>query len=83
MTIFSLTYKQQNAEDNAVFQNLMEVWEGQKVMESTWILKRNDGCTCHDIIDDLLEHISPDNEIFVVEIKQKNGKPSVAFHQNV
>ena len=79
MTIFLLTYKLHNADD-AIFNNLMAAWEGQKMMESTWILRRNDGCTCQDIIDDLLEHISPDNEIFVVEIGQKDSKPLMKKH---
>lgn len=80
MTIFSLTYKLHNADDHAILQDLMAAWEGQKMMESTWILRRNDGCTCQDIIDDLLEHISTDNEIFVAEIGQKDGKSLMKKH---
>ena len=70
MTIFSLTYKLHKAEDQATINGLMEAWEGQQVAETTWILKRNDGCTCQTVIDDLLEHISAENEISVVEIRQ-------------
>ena len=68
MTEFSLTYKLHKSDDQATINSLMEAWEGQQVAETTWILKRNDGCTCQTIIDDLLEHISADNEISVVEI---------------
>lgn len=80
MTIFLLTYKLHHADDHAILQDLMAAWEGQKMMESTWILRRNDGCTCQDIIDDLLEHISPDNEFFVAEIGQKDRKPLMKKH---
>ena len=69
MTEFSLTYKLHKSDDQATINSLMEAWEGQQVAETTWILKRNDGCTCQTIIDDLLEHISADNEISVVEIE--------------
>ena len=71
MTIFSLSYNIRKAEDNAAINTIMKAWQGWQVQESTWILKRNDGCTCQTIMDDLLEHISADNEISVVEIKQK------------
>ena len=69
MKVFALNYKLHRAEDRAAIDSLMEAWEGQQVAESTWILKRNDGCTCQTIIDDLSEHIPIDNEISVVEIK--------------
>ena len=68
MKTFTLNYKLHREEDRATINSLMEAWEGQQVQESTWILKRNDGCTCQTIIDDLMEHISADNEISVVEI---------------
>ena len=38
----------------------------------------NDGCTCQTIIDDLLEHISAENEISVVE----KALPSQCFKQS-
>ena len=69
MKTFALNYKFRREEDQAIINRLMEVWEGQQVAESTWRLKRNDGCTCQTVIDDLLEHISAVNEISVVEIK--------------
>ena len=68
MKTFALNYKLHREEDRATINGLMEAWEGQQVQESTWILKRNDGCTCQTVIDDLMEHISADNEISVVEI---------------
>ena len=68
MKTFALNYKLHKEEDQATINRLMEAWEGQQVAESTWILKRNDGCTCQTIKDDLLEHISADNEITVSEI---------------
>ena len=68
MKTFALNYKLHREEDRAAITSLMEAWEGQHVMD-TWLLKRNDGCTCQTIIDDLLEHISADNEISVVEIE--------------
>ena len=74
MILFSLTHNLHNSEGHAIFHDIMEAWEAQQVMESTWILKRNDDCTCQDIIDDLMEHIDADNEVFVVEVGQKNGK---------
>ena len=74
MTKFSLTCKLHNPEDQATINSLMEAWEGQQVAESTWILKRNDGCTCQTIMEDLLEHISDENEISVIEIKQDGSK---------
>lgn len=80
MTIFSLSCNPNKIEDNAAFNSIMEAWDGHRIMESTWILKRNDGCTCRDIIDDLLDHISPNNEIFVVEIAQKDSKPQMEKH---
>ena len=67
MTIFSLNYKLHREEDRAAINSLMEAWEGRQVAESTWILKRNDGCTCQTILDDLLEHISAENEIYIDE----------------
>ena len=76
MTIFMLTYKLCRVEDRAAIDSLMEAWEGRQVAESTWILKRNDGCTCQIIIDDLREHISADNEISVVEIKTERRQAS-------
>ena len=57
MTTFTISCKLHRPEDQAAFDCIMEAWEGQRVMESTWILKRNDGCTCQTVIDDLLEHI--------------------------
>ena len=80
MKTFTLSYKLHKEEDRAAINGLMEAWEGQQVQESTWILKRNDGCKCRDIVDDLLDHISADNEIFVVEIKQKDNKPLMAVN---
>ena len=80
MTIFALKYKLRKAESHATINEVMAAWEGQKVTESTWILKRNDGYKCRDIVDDLLDHITADNEIFVVEIKQKDNKPLMAFN---
>ena len=71
MTIFSLSYRPRKTKDCTVINNLMTAWQGWQVQKSTWILKRNDGCTCQAVMDDLLEHISADNEISVVEIKQK------------
>ena len=68
MTTFALNYKLRRGEDQTALNDLLEAWEGQQVADSTWILKRNDGCTCQTIIDDLREHISIDNEISVVEI---------------
>ena len=82
MTIFSLNYKPSRSEDHATLDEIMAAWEGQKIAESTWILKRNDGCTCRDIVDDLLDHITADNEIFVVEIKQKDHRPVTAVNIN-
>ena len=76
MTTFVLTYKLHKAENHAAINELMEAWEGQLVTESTWILKRNDGCTCQTIIDDLREHISADNDISVVEIKTERRQAS-------
>ena len=69
MKTFALNYKLYREEDRATINGLMEAWEGQQVQESTWILKRNDGCTCQTVMEDLLEHISAENEISVVEIK--------------
>ena len=71
MRIFSLNYKPRKAEDRAAINDVMEAWEGQQVAETVWILKRNDGCTCQTIMDDLMEHLSTDNEISVAEIKQE------------
>ena len=71
MTLFSLSYKPHKAEDCAAINDMMEAWEGRQVAETVWILKRNDGCTCQTIMDDLMEHFSTDNDISVVEIKQK------------
>ena len=68
MKTFALNYKLHKEEDHTTINRLMEAWEGQQVMESIWLLKRNDGCTCQTIIDDLREQISTDNEIAVVEI---------------
>ena len=68
MKTFALNCKLHREEDRATINRLMEAWEGQQVQEATWILKRNDGCTCQTIIDDLLEHVSADNEIAVSEI---------------
>ena len=70
MTIFSLSHKLYRAEDRAAINNIMVAWDGQQVADSTWILKRNDGCTCQIVMEDLLEHIhiAADNEISVVEI---------------
>ena len=69
MTTFSLTCKLHRIEDQTTINEIMAAWEGQQVAESTWILKRNDGCTCEIIMEDLLQHISAENEISVVEIK--------------
>ena len=71
MTIFSLSYKPNRPEDNAAINNMMEAWEGLQVAEAVWILRRNDGCTCQDVMEDLLDHISAENEISVKEIKQE------------
>ena len=71
MTLFSVNYTPHQSEAGDVVIGLMEAWEGQRVADSVWILKRNDGCTCQTVMDDLLEHISAANEISVVEIKQK------------
>ena len=79
MMLFTLTYKPRKAEDRATINAIMKAWQGWQVQESTWILKRNDGCTCQTIMDDLLEHISADNEISVVELKQERNKPQKAF----
>ena len=68
MKTFALSYKLHKEEDRATINGLMEAWEGQQVAETTWMLKRNDGCTCQTVIDDLLEHISAENEISVVEV---------------
>ena len=76
MTTFSLTYKLRKTENRAAINNLMAAWEGQQIADSTWILKRNDGCTCQIIMEDLLEHISADNEISVVEIKTERRQAS-------
>ena len=76
MKTFALNYKLHREEDRATINSLMEAWEGQQVQDSTWILKRNDGCTCQTIIDDLREHISADNEISVVEIKTERRQAS-------
>ena len=76
MTTFALNYKLRRDEDHAAINELMAVWEGQQVADSTWILKRNDGCTCQIIMDDLLEHISADNDISVVEIKTERRQAS-------
>ena len=78
MTTFALTYKLYRAEDHAAINSLMAAWDGQQVADSIWILKRNDGCTCQIIIDDLLEHISADNDISVVEIK--SGRRQASAH---
>ena len=69
MTTFTLTYSPRREEDHATINELMEAWEGQQLAESIWILKRNDGCTCQIIMEDLLEHISAENDFSVVEIK--------------
>ena len=69
MTTFSLTCKLHRTEDQTTINEIMAAWGGQQVAESTWILKRNDGCTCEIIMEDLLQHISTENEISVVEIK--------------
>ena len=71
MKTFTLSYKLHKEEDRAAINSLMEAWEGQQVAETTWMLKRNDGCTCQTVIDDLLEHISAENEISVVEVGGK------------
>ena len=80
MTIFSLSYKPCKAEDCAAISDMMEAWDGQQVAETVWILKRNDGCTCQTVMDDLLEHISADNDISVAELKAENNKPQTAFN---
>ena len=80
MTEFALTYNIHKSEDHTTINAIMEAWQGWQVQESTWILKRNDGCTCQTIMDDLLEHISADNEISVVELKQERNKPQTAFN---
>lgn len=79
MTIFSLSYKHRTPDDVTI-DGVMKAWEGQQVAEGVWILKRNDGCTCRDIISDLQEHISADNDITVVELKEENNKPTTAFN---
>ena len=81
MTLFSLNCKKLGkTEDHAAVSDMMEAWEGQQVAETVWILKRNDGCTCQTVIDDLLEHISADNDISVVELKAEDNKPQTAFN---
>ena len=81
MTIFSLSYKHRTPDDDATTINsVMKAWEGLQVAEDVWILKRNDGCTCRDIISDLQEHISADNDITVVELKEENNKLMRAFN---
>ena len=76
MILFALAYKLHKAEDQTAINELMAAWEGQQIADSTWILKRNDGCTCQIIMEDLLEHISADNEISVVEIKTERRQAS-------
>ena len=76
MTIFSLNCKFHNGTSRAALEELMAAWEGQQIADSTWILKRNDGCTCKTIMEDLLEHISAENEISVVEIKTERRQTS-------
>ena len=76
MKTFALNYKLHREEDRATIDGLMEAWEGQQVADITWILKRNDGCTCQIIMEDLLEHISADNDISVVEIKTERRQAS-------
>ena len=83
MRTFSLSYKLHRAEDHAVVNDIMAAWEGQRVMDSVWLLKRNDGCTCRDVIDDLLEHIAAENEISVVEIGRKDGTQHTETHPQV
>ena len=68
MNQFALSYTVLRPEDLTIFHSLMEAWEGRQVADATWILKRNDGCTCQTIMDDLREHITIDNEISVIEI---------------
>ena len=80
MPIFSLSYKLNKPEDCAAIHKMMKAWQGLQVADATWILKRNDGCTCQTVIDDLLEHISADNDISVVELKAENNKPQTAFN---
>ena len=74
MKTFALNYKLHREEDRATINSLMEAWEGQQQTESTWILKRNDGCTCQTIMDDLSEHIDAGDEVSVVEIDQKSHR---------
>ena len=76
MTLFALTCKLRKGEEQTAINDLMAAWEAQQVSDSTWILKRNDGCTCQTIIDDLREHISADNDISVVEIKTERRQAS-------
>ena len=76
MTIFALTCKLRKGEEQMGINELMAAWDGQQVADSTWILKRNDGCTCQIIMEDLLEHISADDEISVVEIKTERRQAS-------
>ena len=76
MIMFSLTCKLRKTEDRVIFYEIMTAWEGQQIADATWILKRNDGCTCQIIMEDLLEHISADNEISVVEIKTERRQTS-------
>ena len=71
MTTFALNYKLHSTEDAATIRKVLEAWEGQQVAEAVWILRRNDGCTCQDVMEDLLDHISAENEISVKEIKQE------------
>ena len=83
MTIFSLSHNLRKPEDRATISDMMEAWEGQQVAEAVWILKRNDGCTCQDVIDDLLDHISADNEISVVEISGQSNRHRVHPRLNI
>ena len=78
MTTFALNYKLHKDEDHATFNEIMAAWEAQQVSESTWILKRNDGCTCQTVMDDLLEHIDAGNDISVVEIKYAPPAPAAS-----
>ena len=84
MTLFSLSCdKLGKAEDRATINDVMEAWEGEQVAETVWILKRNDGCTCQTIVDDLMEHLSTDNEISVVEIKRKSILTSMSKYVKI
>ena len=46
MTTFFLSYKLRKTEDTSIIHKVMKAWQSWQVQKSTWILKRNDNCTC-------------------------------------